>query len=306
MACPLCGHPVGRPSWLGGTVYRGKRFGYLECLACKSLFCDPMPNGDDLTAMYNIDYAKVGRGGPDTDDPRERAHVLDWLRRLGEGTFVDFGCGEGGLLAEVAGLGWRAAGVEMDPAVANTVAGRTKLTVVSDPDQLLASGAAPADVVHLGDVVEHLTDLDRQMLRILGLVKPGGVLLSQGPLEASPTLFLLALRLARAVRPRRLDFPPYHVLLATAKGQRTCFRRFGLEELEYVVREVEWPAPSRLSASDLVRPRLVALFLARRLSQAVSACFPNAMGNRYFFAGRRLAGAPSRGLKAAEMAGRGA
>jgi SAM-dependent methyltransferase len=242
--------------------------------------------------MYDRDYGEAVHGGPDIDDPRERTRVLDWLRKAGGGTFIDFGCGQGGLLAEVAAQGWRVAGVEMDPAVAELVAGRTSLTVVSDPDRLLASGIAPADVVHLGDVVEHLTNLDEQMPVILRLVKPGGMLLSQGPLEASPTLFTLALRLARAVRPRRVESPPYHVILATAAGQRAFFRRFDLEEMEYVVREVSWPAPSRLAGSEMIRPRLVALFLARRISQAISAVFPNKMGNRYFFAGRRPAGLP--------------
>jgi SAM-dependent methyltransferase len=250
-----------------------------------------MPDKNDLARMYGVDYWKVG-GGTDTDDPRERVRVLDWLRKLGAGTFIDFGCGKGVLLAEAAALGWRVAGVEMDPAVAGSVAGATNLTVVSDPERLVGSGNAPADVVHLGDVVEHLADLEAQWPAILGLVKPGGILLSQGPLEASPTLFTLALRLSRAVRPRESESPPYHVLLATAAGQRTFFRRFGLEEIEYIVREVSWPAPSRLAVRDLVRPRLVALFLARRLSQAVSALFPNRMGNRYFFAGRRPVGAP--------------
>ncbi|MDR3639312.1 MAG: methyltransferase domain-containing protein [Isosphaeraceae bacterium] len=246
-----------------------------------------MPDRLDLHHMYDVDYPKVGQDGVATDDPRERSRVVDWLRRLGDGVFVDFGCGEGGLLVEAAKLGWRVAGVELNPAFADSVASRTREMVVSDPDLLTGMGLAPADVVHLGDVVEHLTDLDRQMPAIVRLVKPGGLLLSQGPLEASPNLFTAMLRLVRRLRPRPIVSPPYHVLLATAEGQRDFFRRFDLEEVEYAVCEVAWPAPSRLAIADLARPRLVALFLIRRLSQAISSLFPNGMGNRYFFVGRR-------------------
>lgn len=77
------------------------------------------------------------------------------------------------------------------------------------------------------------------------------------------------------------------MLLATRVGQRRLFERFGLEELEFSVSEVSWPAPSTLTRSDLKRPRPVALFLLRRLSQAVSKLRPDRWGNRYFYAGRR-------------------
>lgn len=79
---------------------------------------------------------------------------------------------------------------------------------------------------------------------------------------------------------------PYHVLLATAKGQQDFFRRFGLEELTFSIREEDWPAPPGLALSDLGRPRLVGLFMLRRFSQAISAVMPAPWGNPYFFAGR--------------------
>ena len=159
---------------------------------------------------------------------------------------------------------------------------------MSDPDDLLASGEAPADALHLGDVIEHLTDLDRQMPAILRLLKPEGVLIAQGPLEANANLFTWVLRLARGVRGRKPpEMAPYHVLLATARGQRALFRRSGLEELEYRLREVSWPAPGVLTAADWRRPRALGLFALRRLSAGISALAPRNLGNRYFYAGRK-------------------
>jgi 2-polyprenyl-3-methyl-5-hydroxy-6-metoxy-1,4-benzoquinol methylase len=78
-----------------------------------------------------------------------------------------------------------------------------------------------ADVVHVGDVIEHLTQLDTQFPEIPGLIKPGGLLLAQGPLENNASLFTFALSSARKLRPaRRTEMAPYHVLLATSQGQR--------------------------------------------------------------------------------------
>jgi hypothetical protein len=125
------------------------------------------------------------------------------------------------------------------------------------------------------------------MPQVLKLLKPGGILIAQGPLEGNSNLFTLGVRLSRAMRPSaKTEMAPYHVMLATRHGQMECFRRFEVEALEYSVHEVTWPAPARLSASDIRSPRSLALFALRRLSQGVSAVRPQ-WGNRYFFVGRK-------------------
>lgn len=285
MACPLCNHEHARPSWVGSTLYHGREFTYVECLSCDSLYCDPMPDEETLSRMYGPDYATSFQEDPGIDDPKEAMRVVKWLRaRAGTGTFLDYGCGTGALLNEAAKLNWRAVGVEFDDEVAKAVEQRTGARVVSNPLEL-ADGVA--DVLHLGDVIEHLTEVNRLMPEILRLVKPGGLLLAQGPLENNATLFTMMLRLVKSVRGAKpAEMAPYHVMLATAPGQKRLFERFGLETLEFTVREVAWPAPNRLSLSDLKRPRAVGLFAVRRLSQAVSAIRPNQWGNRYFYAGR--------------------
>jgi SAM-dependent methyltransferase len=285
MPCPLCNHENARPSWVGSTFYRGREFPYVECLRCGSLYCDPMPDAETLSQMYGPEYATSFEDDPGIDDPKEALRVVKWLKQgAGRGTFIDYGCGTGTLLIEAAKLSWQAVGVEFDSEVAKTVEQRTGARVVSNPAEL---AAASADVLHLGDVIEHLTEVNRLMPEILRLIKPGGLLLAQGPLENNANLFTMMLRLTKSVRgaPAR-EMAPYHVMLATATGQRTFFERFGLEELEYAVREVAWPAPSRLSLSDLKKARAVGLFTVRRLSQAVSALRPRRWGNRYFYAGR--------------------
>lgn len=285
MACPLCNHEGARPSWVGSTVYRGREFPYVQCLACDSLYCDPMPDNETLALMYGPDYATSFDADPGIDDPKEAQRVVRWLEKeAGGGTFIDYGCGAGTLLVEAAKLGWQPVGVELDSEVAKAVEERTGARVVHDPDEL---EDAAADILHLGDVIEHLTEVNRLMPAILRLIKPGGLLLAQGPLENNATLFTMMLRLAKSVRRSgRTEMAPYHVMLATAHGQRALFRRFGLEEVEYSVHEVAWPAPNRLSLSDLRNARAVGLFTIRRCSQAISALRPGSWGNRYFYAGR--------------------
>jgi SAM-dependent methyltransferase len=271
---------------MGTTWYRGREYPYSECSACATLYCDPMPDPDTVAGMYGQAYgAAFAHADVETGNPRDPDRVVDWLERAEKGTFLDFGCGDGELLAAVSGIGWRALGVELDEEVADRVGRARGLAIHSDPSRL-PDGAA--DVVHLGDVIEHLTEMDRQLAGVLRLVRPGGMLIAQGPLEANDCLFTWTLRCAHGLRPaRRVEMPPYHVVLATAGGQRTLFRRFGLAELEFRVSEVAWPAPERAELQLLGRPRELALFCLRRASQALSRVRPAAWGNRYFYVGRR-------------------
>jgi len=284
MACPLCDEKHYRASWLGATVYNGREFPYVECLACSSLYCEPMPDEETLAQMYGPSYAMSFSPDPAIEDPKEPQRVLDWLRKTERGTFIDYGCGEGQLLQAAAETAWNAVGIEFDEEVVRRLADRTGLKVMTSATAL--DSEPIADVLHLGDVIEHMTNINEQMPAVLKLIKPGGLLIAQGPLEANFNIFTMGVRFSRSLRPSaKSNLAPYHVMLATKQGQEECFSRFDLTKQEFDVTEVSWPAPTRLLRSDLSRPRAVGLFALRRVSQAVSA-IQSEWGNRYFYVGR--------------------
>lgn len=288
VTCPLCGGAKARPSWLGTLRFAGRDFPYVECESCRSLYADPMPGEDMLSLMYGTQYEAAVSDGHGIKDPKERQPVVTWLTRLPTGTFLDYGCGAGDLLADVHRTGWRAMGVEFDEAYAAATARKIGVEVVSRAQLDTLAAQPPADVLHLGDVIEHLTDPDADMPKILQLIKPGGYLMAQGPLEANASLFTGLLKLARRLRGARVaEMAPYHILLATADGQQAFFRRFGLTPVLFSLTEVAWPAPARLERSDLRRPRVLGLYAARRLSQFISALRPARWGNRYFYVGHK-------------------
>ena len=288
MNCPLCDHPFSKPSWIGSIFYRGKEFTYVECLFCNSLYCDPMPDGETLGQMYGADYGASFTAEAQDDSCKDERRIIELLKEMEQGVFVDYGCGAGSVLVEATKLNWRAVGIEFDEEVAAEVKRKTGIEVLT-LRQAEALNRLRADILHLGDVIEHLTEMNRQMPEIVKLIKPGGLLVAQGPLEANLNLFTLMVRLVRSLRRwRRTEMAPYHVLLATAKGQRLLFQRLGLKEMEYVIKEVAWPAPARLSLSDFRRPRSLGLYLLRLASQTISRLGFAQMGNRYFYLGRRV------------------
>jgi hypothetical protein len=176
--------------------------------------------------------------------------------------------------------------VEFDPEIVQQASARSGCAVFWGLDALRGSAFVPADVIHLGDVLEHLTEPLDVLSTLVGLLRPTGFLLGQGPLEAGPCLFSTVLRAARRLRSARpVEMPPYHVLQATVDGQLILFGRAGLRALEYHVSEVAWPAPGRLTAGVVRRPRSLGLFALRKVSQAISALAPTRWGNRYFYIG---------------------
>jgi len=245
-----------------------------------------MPDAEVLARMYGPAYAKAGSGDPAIEDPKDPERVLATLRRRQPGLFVDFGCGSGSLLRGARAGGWAAVGVEFEGDVARNTATETGCPVLHGISELRSFPRLPADVIHLGDVIEHLTAPDELLRELVGLLAPGGWLLAQGPLEAGPCFFSATLRAARILRGAPpAEMPPYHVLQATVEGQRLLFERVGLTVVEYRISEVAWPAPSRLSADVLTRLKSLGLFALRRASQVISALQPARWGNRYFYVG---------------------
>jgi SAM-dependent methyltransferase len=284
--CPLCDAPASRPSWLGALRFDERVYPYVECLACRSLYAAPMPDVTALQRMYGPAYeAEAGVGGG-IGDPKNPDAVLAILSGLPHGTFLDYGCGAGFLLSRAAAIGWNPIGVEFDAEVAASAATRTGLRVC---DRSSAATLPPgvADVLHLGDVIEHLTDPAVELRQIIRLVKRGGYLVAQGPLEGNPNLFTLALKAWKTASGKGVsDMAPYHVMLATRPGQEALFARAGLVARQFLLDEVAWPAPDRLNRVSFGDPRQAMLFVLRRVSQAVSALRPTRWGNRYFYVGQ--------------------
>jgi SAM-dependent methyltransferase len=214
--------------------------------------------------------------------------VVNWLATQPSGTFLDHGCGRGHFLTAVREAGWEVVGTEYDPAVAARISQIVGARVLA---RSKLSDIAPGsiDVIHLGDVLEHLVDPIAELRMLVPLLKPGGYLLAQGPLEANVNAFTLAVKLFRSLSDRGpASQPPYHVQLTTASGQLALFERANLTPSSYEVWEAAWPAPARLTGIVVRRPRQLALYVARAVSRMLGRLMPpSAMwGNRYFFAGQ--------------------
>jgi len=288
--CPICGEVLKRrassrrPVSFGGLIRRFPR-----CAVCGSRSLDPMPSERELACLYGVDYnagdsALTGAGG----DPRAYDWIFETLGAARPGRFVDYGCGSGALLARVAAAGVEAIGFDLDSDGVEAASITSGCRVHSIAD--IRMHIATADVVHLGDVLEHVPDPEVVLGQACSLLRPGGLLLAEGPLEANLSVFNGVIAIASLARGRKpTDTPPHHVHLATARGQRRLFQRAGMTQLEFETSDIAWPAPERWTRDVAVSPRLLALFLVRRFSTVVRNIVPSRsserMSNRFRYSG---------------------
>ncbi len=262
--------------------FLGKDFKFPECASGNSHICCPMPDESELAKMYDSSYLETGGDGSENFAQEKLDEAVNFLKTKSPGRFIDYGCGSGSVLKAAKVLGWDVLGIDFNPEFSAELR-EMGIEVLGHRDPV----PFKADVLHLGDVLEHLTEMDSQFPKILDLVKDGGLLIAQGPLEANPNFFYSLLKLGKSLRGNRVtEMPPYHVILATSEGQRALFRRFGLEEQVFSVTEVAWPAPERFSLAGGIRS--AGLFSVRKVSQFLSRRDLEGLGNRYFYAGRKV------------------
>jgi SAM-dependent methyltransferase len=246
-----------------------------------------MPDDATLAKMYDSSYCD-----PDAAVDSGEAHlpdrfddVIDVISGRPAGLFIDFGCGEGELLRDVKALGWDTLGIDFNPDFASAAV-REGITVLP----VGAPVERKADVLHLGDVIEHLTDLNTQFPDIVELLKEDGLLIAHGPLEGNPNLFFRCIRGLKKLRGNpRTEMAPFHVILATTDGQEILFERAGLEKVAYRISEIAFPAPETLALKELSNVRNASLYGIRKISKFVTRLGGNKIGNRYFYVGRKHA-----------------
>jgi SAM-dependent methyltransferase len=239
---------------------------YLRCRECRAVFVDPVPDADAFAAMYaKSDYHDRHYVERDTTAYDTSARLLATLAPSGA-RVLDYGCGVGLFVGALAREGFDAHGIELD-ADAAAAAARATGRPVYDADAFWDRDAGGRfDVIHLGDVLEHLPDPVQRAQQLLARLSPGGLLFLEGPIEENASPVYAAARAFGAVR-RRLQpervgaHPPTHLLRMDAAQQRAFFARLGLPVtfLHWSVEETGWPYAGRGRLEDAVARVAIAL-----------------------------------------------
>lgn len=219
--CPLCGGPS-----VGALTARDRNreitdelFHYNRCLRCGSVFMVDVP--DDLSPYYAGPYhAFDGNGRPEwTCNPSlqevERYRVELLRRHVGTGALVDVGAGPGAFAAAAKGAGFEVTAIEMDRRCCDYMEGELGIRAIcSDEPAAMLASVAPARVITLWHVLEHLRDPAGMLAAAAAALEDGGVLALGVPNPESLQFLLLGARWAHLDAPRHLCLMPEQALVA--------------------------------------------------------------------------------------------
>lgn len=283
--CPLCGARAASPAFPYQTRWNDKDFHYVACSSCGTTFVDPVPDEADFAKMYSKEvYHDVHYG---TVDTRAAAASLGKLEpfRGGRRSLLDYACGAGGFLRAAAVSGYECHGMEFASDVRDA-ARRNSGAKVYSPDELGASNTL-FDVIHMGDILEHLPEPVKTMRELERRLAPGGMLVVEGPLQrnASPVFWsaagFKALRRAFGAD-RTAGTPPTHLILTDRTAQLDFFTRtLGFRCLRYELGESGWPY--FIEGEKTASPGLALKALIGLTAIALQKADPiGVLGNRFF------------------------
>ena len=243
--CPLCSGEGTDESYPFGTRWKGKLFRNLRCGRCGSSYLNPTPTEAELAELYDRAAYHDGNYPLEAEDTQTSA-IQALIVHLPEGgRLLDFGCGNGHFLKLAGSMGFRCEGVEVDSKTCQLAESNSGWRVMT-LTEFLGRTDLRYDVIHLGDVLEHLHNPAAMMHLLQSRLAPSGRFFVEGPLEDNFSLVNFVSRsFGRLVRALGRDYGwylPLHLFRANADAQRRFFTNgLGYRVLAWQQGDDGWP-----------------------------------------------------------------
>jgi len=246
--CPLCDGQAAGSAFPYAIRFSNQVFYYLRCRVCRTVFIDPVPDAACLARIYCKSSYHDSHYSATNFDPYRQAAVLCRQYANPGSAVLDYGCGVGHFLQAVKAEGFEPHGVEFDASAAADAAGIVGCSVFTVEDFDHGIPCQSFDVIHLGDVLEHLSEPATTLVKLLSWLKPGGLLFVEGPLETNPSPVYWASKLFGTLKylhnPALIESGvPSHLFLTSASAQSRFFKeRFpSLQPVFWRISESGWP-----------------------------------------------------------------
>lgn len=242
-ACPLCHskkvirlYKANIPVSYFDTPYKisdseyGKHRDIYRCNACQTVFEDIQNHLDKVKKHYQT--------SEDTDYERERGNRSQAFKRVlsgiqsfrPTGRLLDVGCATGAFMAEARFLGYTVYGVEPSVWASRVARSVFKLPVKTGRIEKAGYKKDFFDIVTLLDVIEHLEDPKRSLLRLASYIKKGGIICI-----VTPNIESLASKL---LGERWWHIRPSHFYYFSPATMKSLLQEAGFEVL--LVRRYKW------------------------------------------------------------------
>jgi SAM-dependent methyltransferase len=222
------------PAFEASDWYLGRApgtFVYWRCTGCSTVFVDPQPDDETLSAAYAADYGplQAQQGTISRLGERLAQREADRLARLADRAtpLVDIGCGTGAFLRRLQRAGWEGPmqGFEPDEAAARHAETQTGVPVTTGTLEAMELQPDSVGTVVMRHVIEHLREPVAALDRVRAVLAPRGVLYL-----ATPDARALAARVFG--RYWHGYDPPRHLFAFTSEGIRRLLARTGFTVID--------------------------------------------------------------------------
>tara|TARA_B100001175_G_scaffold317519_1_gene334764 strand:+ start:1849 stop:2718 length:870 start_codon:yes stop_codon:yes gene_type:complete len=229
------------------THFNGNTFHYKKCLGCKFVKIFPYPSKKDLEKLYdNKSYHLKFYSNIENNEYRESVNYLKRFLNY-KIKLLDFGSGNGQFIKEINKI-HKCYGVEYNQETIKQLKKRFKNgSFLNNKEINNKKYNNFFDVIHLGDVLEHVIGPDHLLINLHKKIKKNGLMYIEGPIERNFSLVnLLIILFGNIKRLLRVDFKndfkPYHLYFCNFRNQLMMIQKINkFKIIHYKIYETGWP-----------------------------------------------------------------
>ena len=281
--CLFCNSAAIEASHQLPIYFNDKTITWNRCNNCNLVFLQPALTEQDKEKMYNRSYHQQFYFTYTEDYSKQLKVIAPYKKR----TFLDYGCGDGGLMSFLHTHQFNVTGVEYDKNLVAELA--SKFAALHFIEQrTFWQNTETYDIIHLGDVLEHVSDPATLISELKKKLSPDGLFFIEGPLECNPNLAYYFRKctywLKRTVDKEAVRVKvPYHITYSNAKNQQLFFNTLQLQQISFKITEAGWPYIDTIT--EIKSPWLFIQYLVAKISIMVSGIIPW-FGNRFIYMGK--------------------
>ena len=245
--CIICNKKNFFSAFPFNTHFNGKIFHYKKCLGCKFVKIFPYPSKKDLEKLYdNKSYHLKFYSNIENNEYRESVNYLKRFLNY-KIKLLDFGSGNGQFIKEINKI-HKCYGVEYNQETIKQLKKRFKNgSFLNNKEINNKKYNNFFDVIHLGDVLEHVIGPDHLLINLHKKIKKNGLMYIEGPIERNFSLVnLLIILFGNIKRLLRVDFKndfkPYHLYFCNFRNQLMMIQKINkFKIIHYKIYETGWP-----------------------------------------------------------------
>lgn len=296
--CLFCDSEKFFQSWMRPTFYNSKKFSYKSCANCKLIIVDPLPDADDMKAMYPISYQQ-GADRTILSDPHIKlpglrftyTHHYKLIRQFSgnNSKILDYGCGNANFVVNAIHNNLYCEGTEFSKDHIKILTDCLPESKFYTIDDFLNNSTEKYDVIRLSNVLEHLINPKEILAMLISHLNPDGILLIEGPLETNFSIAFFLRKLHSVIKnifatKKEEDHSVTHIFFANRENQHMLFKNLDLETLSFEIKENAWPYPETWNSCNSLSMKVK--FILAKFSMLTSKLIP-VWGNTFIYVGRK-------------------